>query len=131
MKQKDIWLEVTTLIIPGLNDSEENLKQMAKFIKEQLGADTPWHLSRFSNVYSWKLKNISPTPVKTLEKAYQIGKEAGLNYVYIGNVPGNDKQNTYCPQCGELVIGREGFSVTRHDIQGKCPHCNYQLKIIE
>ncbi len=88
IKQKKIWLEITTLVIPTLNDSEENFKKIAKFIKEELGPETPWHISQFCGAISWKLQHLSNTSVETLKKAYRIGKKVGLKYVHIGNIPG-------------------------------------------
>ncbi len=88
LKKKKIWTEITTLVIPTLNDKEENFENIAKFIKNELGLETPWHISQFSGAISWKLKDLPDTPVETLKKAYQIGKENGLKYVHIGNIPG-------------------------------------------
>jgi len=86
IKSKKIWLEITTLVIPTLNDSEENFKEIVNFIKNELGPETPWHISRFSGVISWKLQHIPDTPLETLKKAEQIAKQTGLKYVYLGNV---------------------------------------------
>lgn len=130
IKKKKIWLEITTLVIPGLNDDEESLKGIAQFIAQKLGRNTPWHISQFSGTISWKLQYIEDTPVETLEKAYQLGRQAGLHYVYIGNVLGEEHENTYCPKCGTLVIGRQGYYITRKDIDGHCPSCHYNLHII-
>lgn len=88
LKEKKIWIEVTTLVMPGLNDSKAIFKDIANFIKKELGKDTPWHISRFCGAISWKMQNVPDTPIETLKKAERIGKEAGLKYVYIGNVPG-------------------------------------------
>ena len=130
IKKKKIWLEITTLVIPGLNDDEESLKGIAQFIAQKLGRNTPWHISQFSGTISWKLQYIEDTPVETLEKAYQLGRQAGLHYVYIGNVLGEEHENTYCPKCGTLVIGRQGYYITRKDVDGHCPNCHYNLHII-
>ena len=130
IKKKKIWLEITTLVIPGLNDDEESLKGIAQFIAQKLGRNTPWHISQFSGTISWKLQYIEDTPVETLEKAYQLGRQAGLHYVYIGNVSGEEHENTYCPKCGTLVIGRQGYYITRKDVDGHCPNCHYNLHII-
>ncbi|MCD6283814.1 AmmeMemoRadiSam system radical SAM enzyme [bacterium] len=130
MKKKKIWTEVTTLVIPGLNDSLKNLKNIANFIKNELGKETPWHISQFYGDISWKLKHIPPTPIKTLKNAYQIGKEEGLYYVYVGNVHGFH-ENTHCPYCNELVIRRNGYTIKRFDKNGKCPKCKRKLEIIE
>ncbi|EKD49724.1 MAG: hypothetical protein ACD_63C00064G0006 [uncultured bacterium] len=86
LKKKNIWIELTTLIIPGHNDSEEELRKIAKFIKEKVGKDTPWHVSRFSPEISYKMKEIPPTPVEIVKKAVEIGKDAGLKNVYAGNL---------------------------------------------
>jgi len=86
IKAKNIWLEITTLVIPGLNDSEKNFKKIAQFIKNDLGPDVPWHISRFSGFISWKLQDISDTLIETLKKAEQIAKKLGLKNVHLGNV---------------------------------------------
>jgi pyruvate formate lyase activating enzyme len=86
LKKKKIWVEITTLILPGLNDDEKTLKEIAGFIKKELGAETPWHVSRFFKDVSWKLKDLPDTPITSVEKARQIGEKAGLKNVYAGNV---------------------------------------------
>lgn len=122
MKQQGIWVEVTTLVIPGLNDDPGELRELAGFIAQELGVDTPWHVSRFHPMY--KMLDRGSTPVQTLERAWAIGKEAGLRYVYIGNVLGAREENTFCWNCGKRVIGRFGFSVReRHVRDGKCEYC--------
>ena len=122
IKQRTIWLEVTTLVIPGINDDAAELQDAAQFIVRELGADTPWHISRFFPDY--KLRDVPPTPLKALERAWEIGKSVGLRYVYLGNVPGEDKQNTYCPECGTLLIRRNILGVLANRIQeGCCPDC--------
>ena len=122
IKQLGIWLEVTTLVIPGINDEPEELQDAAQFIVRELGADTPWHISRFFPDY--QLMNVPITPQESLERAWEIGKSAGLKYVYLGNVPGEEKQNTYCPDCGTLLIRRNIFGVLANRIQsGCCPDC--------
>ncbi|MCD6232933.1 AmmeMemoRadiSam system radical SAM enzyme [bacterium] len=131
LKRKKVWVEVTTLIIPTINDSEKTLKGIAKFIKEELGAETPWHTTQFSSALSWKLHNIPNTPIETLIKARQIGQKQGLKYVYTGNVPGLEGENTYCPKCGTLVIQRYGYNVKRYDKNGKCPKCGASINLIE
>lgn len=116
------WLEVTTLVIPGLNDDEQELRQVASFIYSELGADVPWHISRFHPAY--KMDNYKPTPVATLEQAYEIGKQLGLKYVYLGNVNGHTSENTLCPQCNCLVIERSGMSMSKKAIKNnRCFHC--------
>ena len=130
LKKQKIWVEVTTLVIPGLNDSEENFRKIAKFLKEELSLDTPWHISQFSGVISWKLQHLPDTPVKTLEKARQIGLKAGLKYVYSGNVPGIKSEDTFCPKCGAKMIDRTGYLIRRYDKDGKCSKCNENLNLI-
>jgi len=122
MKSMGIWVEVTTLIIPGLNDSEEELRFIADFIAKELGPETPWHVSRFHPHY--KMLDRPPTPVATLHKAREIGLKAGLRYVYEGNVPGSEGENTYCYNCGRLLIRRFGFSILEYRItDGRCYQC--------
>lgn len=121
MKERGVWLEVTTLIIPGLNDSEETLKEIAGFIKS-VDASIPWHVSGFTPRY--KMQGIPATPPDTLKMAYRIGIEAGLKYVYEGNVPCSSGENTYCPSCKALLIERYGFSIIRNMVkEGKCSKC--------
>ncbi len=131
MKKAGVWVEITTLVIPTLNDSDKTFKGIAKFIKNSLGAETPWHISRFSGAVSWKLQSIPDTPIKTLKRAYEIGKKVGLKYVYVGNVSGLDLENTVCPNCGALCVERNGYSVNLYDQEGKCPQCNTFLNIIK
>lgn len=120
------WLEVTTLVIPGLNDAAEELGEMASFIAEELGAGTPWHLSRFHP--DFRMLDRPPTPVSTLERAWEIGRAAGLEYVYVGNVPGNAHNSTICPGCGETAIEREGFTALGGTLRdGKCSACGREI----
>ncbi|RJQ81457.1 MAG: AmmeMemoRadiSam system radical SAM enzyme [Desulfobacteraceae bacterium] len=122
MKSVGVWVEVTTLIIPGLNDDPEELRRLAGFLVEALGPETPWHISRFHPTY--RLTDRPVTPVATLRRARQIGLKAGLLYVYTGNVPGEDGENTICPGCGAVLIERYGFTVRRNRIrEDQCPHC--------
>ena len=122
MKALGIFIEVTTLIVPGLNDDTAELQELAGFIANDLGTDTPWHISRFHPTY--QLTDRSATPVKTLTEAREIGLAAGLKYVYTGNVPGNSGENTFCPACGEMVIERWGFQVGKMRIKdGRCTLC--------
>jgi len=130
MKKLGIWVEVTTLVIPTLTDQEKMFKDIAKFIKNELGPETPWHISQFSGVISWKLQNLPETPVEILEKACQIGLDQGLKYVYSGNVPGLTSEDTYCPKCDAKMIDRTGYLIKRHDKNGKCSKCNEDLNII-
>ncbi|MDO8785459.1 MAG: AmmeMemoRadiSam system radical SAM enzyme [Syntrophales bacterium] len=125
MKSLGIWVEITTLLIPGLNDSEAELRQIAEFIYS-LGAETPWHVSRFHPQY--KMNTLPPTSVEVMRRAAQIGKACGLKYVYIGNVPGDQGENTVCAHCGELLINRNGFHIEKISLQGSnCPQCDTAL----
>lgn len=130
MKERGVWVEITTLCIPTLSNSEEMFTDIADFIYRELGPETPWHLSRFSGAISWQLKHLPDTPAETLEKGYEIGKKRGLRYVYIGNAPELDRENTYCPRCGALNIKREVFTTERFDQKGCCLECSEDLDII-
>ncbi len=130
LREKKIWVEVTTLVIPTLSDSKEMFEKIAEFIKEELGSETPWHISQFSGTISWKLQHLPDTPVETLKMGYKIGKKAGLKYVYTGNVPGLPSEDTLCPKCGTLCINRLGYSIKRLDKNGKCQKCNESLNLI-
>ncbi len=126
MKSLGIFVEVTTLVVPGLNDDPAELEELAKFIAQDLGVETPWHISRFHPTYN--LTDRASTPVKTLTTARDIGFKAGLRYVYTGNVPGHAAENTFCYRCGETVIERRGFQVGRLRVKdGLCAHCGTQM----
>lgn len=121
-KSHGMWIELTNLIVPTLNDDLSKIREMALWIVKEVGKDVPLHFSRFWPVY--KLKNLPPTPVSTLERARETALEAGLEYVYIGNVPGHEGNNTYCPSCKKPIIGRKGYIVTSLKISdGTCQHC--------
>jgi pyruvate formate lyase activating enzyme len=121
-RRQGIWLELTTLIIPGLNDSEAELQGIAEFIVANLGIDTPWHVSQFYPTY--KLTDRPRTPVATLRRARDIGRAAGLRYVYEGNVPGQGGENTYCPSCSGVLVKRYGYTIEADRISsGTCPDC--------
>ncbi len=123
MKSLGIFVEVTTLIIPGLNDDKKELENLSAFLVDEIGPETPWHISRFHPTY--KLMDRPPTPVETLIRAREIGTKAGLKYVYTGNVPGESTEKTFCDQCDHLLIDRWGFYVQDNRIKnGKCPQCN-------
>jgi pyruvate formate lyase activating enzyme len=128
LKNNKIWLEITTLVIPGFNDTDEELLNIANFIKDELGDRTPWHVSRFFPQY--KLQDTDPTEEDRIYTAVQLGKEAGLKYVYGGNVLSENLENTYCPVCSELVIERKGYDIKRFDKDGKCPKCGEKLDLI-
>ncbi|MEN3027754.1 MAG: AmmeMemoRadiSam system radical SAM enzyme [Aquificaceae bacterium] len=121
---KGIWVEVTTLLIPGYNDSEEELRSIARFIAG-ISRDIPWHISRFFPAY--KMLDVPPTPIDSLRKAYHIGKEEGLNFVYVGNYWDEDLESTYCPGCFRKVIERVGYRTKSHLLNGSCPHCGLKL----
>lgn len=121
-KKLGIWLEVTTLVVPGYDDDEKNFHKIAQFIRDELGVETPWHISRFFPNY--KMNDVPPTDIRILRKARKIGLDEGLRYVYSGNVPGDEGENTYCYQCGKLLIRRHGFEVVENNmVNGKCPRC--------
>ncbi len=125
MKALGIWVEVTTLILPTLNDSKEELLDIANFIKS-IGPETPWHISRFYPQY--RMHTLPPTPISTIEMAARIGTDAGLKYVYTGNVPGNAREDTQCSKCGKLLIKRCGFTVEDMALEdSRCPFCKTQL----
>jgi pyruvate formate lyase activating enzyme len=125
MKEKGIWLEITTLLIPTLNDDPAELKLLAEFIYS-LGPETPWHLSRFHPCY--EVTDIGPTPVETIHKAVEIGKEVGLRYVYSGNVPGDIGEKTFCHHCGHLLIDRMGYFIRNISLESAaCPQCRTPL----
>lgn len=126
IKESGVWLEIVNLIIPTLNDKKDNIKKMCRWIKNNLGSKTPIHFTRF--MPSYKLKNLSPTPVKTLEKAYKIAKKVGLKYVTIGNVPGHQYNSTFCPRCEKRLIHRVGFQVMENNVkQGECEYCGKNI----
>jgi len=126
---KGIWIEITSLLIPGQNDSEEEIKEMARFIAS-VDKSIPWHVSAFYPQY--KMKDTPPTPPSTLVKAYNIGKEAGLYYVYVGNIDDKIHESTYCPECKNIVIDRRGhlgqFVINKLDENGICPYCGYKIE---
>ncbi len=126
MKGMGVWLEVTTLLIPTLNDSWEEVRGLADFIRTRLGAETPWHVSRFYPRY--KEMALPPTDVEKLRKVRQIGLDAGLQFVYIGNVPMDEGEKTFCPQCQGLVIDRRGYTTRVLSVsEGKCRHCGHKI----
>ena len=125
-KRWGMWVEVVTNIIPGYNDAEEELRRITRWIKNELGESTPWHVTRFFP--QLKLSYLEPTPLTTLEKARQIGREEGLQFVYLGNVPGHPGENTYCPVCGETLVERYVFDITRYNLEeGRYPRCHTPL----
>jgi pyruvate formate lyase activating enzyme len=131
MKKSGIWVEITTLAIPTLSDSKKMFRDIANFIKNELGPETPWHITQFSGQISWKLEHLPETPIETLKAAWEIGKKAGLKYVYTGNVPGLKQEDTFCPKCQAKMIDRTGYFIKRYDKKGKCSKCKEELNIIE
>ncbi|MGD9497326.1 MAG: AmmeMemoRadiSam system radical SAM enzyme [Armatimonadota bacterium] len=121
LRAAGIWVEVTTLVVPGINDDLRELADLARFVVEELGPATPWHLSRFHPAY--RFTDRPPTPVETLQRARALGLSAGLRYVYLGNVPG--EQNTLCPACGALLVRRSRRTVIENRVAagGRCPTC--------
>jgi len=129
LKVNGVHIELTNLVIPKVGDDMDKIKEMATWIKNYLGKDTPFHLLRFHPDY--KMTTVPATPVETLEHAYMICKEAGLNYTYLGNVPGHPAENTYCPICNEAVIKRFSYEITRWNLtkEMKCPVCGTGIPI--
>jgi len=124
IKKAGVWLEVVYLVVPTLNDSEAEFTDMAKWIKAELGIDTPIHFSRFHPQYL--LRNLPSTPIKTLERAVEICRAEGLHFVYLGNVPGHEAESTYCPQCGAVLIQRRGYRILLNDMTGnRCKKCGH------
>jgi pyruvate formate lyase activating enzyme len=127
LKESGVHLEITNLILPGYNDDLATITKMCLWIKDNLGADTPIHFSRFYPMY--KLIALIPTPVETLEKAANTARDCGLKYVYIGNIPGHAAENTYCPKCLKAVIERSGYMVSRINLQkGRCKSCQQKIE---
>jgi pyruvate formate lyase activating enzyme len=122
VKSSNVWLEVVNLVIPTLNDDPKIIGDMCRWVKKNLGVDTPLHFTRFHPDY--KLTHLSPTPLSTLESAYQIAKNNGLRYVYIGNVSGHIYNSSFCPKCGNPLIERTHITLSRNEIKnGRCPYC--------
>jgi pyruvate formate lyase activating enzyme len=126
MKEMGIWVEITTLLIPSLNDTDKELEDIAGFIAG-LGKETPWHISRFHPQF--KMLDTPATPVYSLHRAVEIGRQAGLKYVYCGNVPGDEGESTYCFNCRNRLIERYGFQIMSTDLNGnKCNCCGTELE---
>lgn len=124
-QETDIWIEVTTLLIPGLNDGDGELRAMAAWLAE-VDPEIPWHVTAFCP--SYKMLDRPPTSPHALARAYEIGKEAGLHYVYVGNVRDADRESTFCPECGQLLIQRHGYDVREvWPERGDCPRCGHVI----
>jgi pyruvate formate lyase activating enzyme len=122
MKELKVWFEVINLVVPTWTDNLDNIKEMCGWLYKNIGPDYPLHFSRFYPMY--KLTHLQETPLPTLEKARKIALDAGLHFVYIGNVPGTDAQNTYCYKCGKVVVERQGYFVTQNNlVDGACKFC--------
>lgn len=127
IKEEKVHLELTNLVVPGLNDDLGQISAMCVWIKDNLGADVPLHFSRFWPMY--KLANLTPTPVATLEKAQKAALEAGLKYVYIGNIPGHKGETTFCPKCRQPLIVRIGYTITENNLAaGSCKFCEEKIE---
>ncbi len=126
LKEKKMWFEMVVLVVPTLNDDRTEFENMCKWIVKELGPDVPVHFTRFHPTY--KLQNLPPTPVKTLETARKIAMNEGIHFPYLGNVPGHPGEHTYCPGCGAVLIRRLGFQILEMNIKdGKCPTCGISI----
>jgi pyruvate formate lyase activating enzyme len=126
MKKAGIFVEVTTLLIPGMNDGTEEIIKIARFINNELGKDTPWHISAFHPCF--KMSDIKSTPAATIHRAIETGQKEGLYYIYSGNIFGDDFESTICPGCKNKVVERKGFYVIENRIKkGKCIDCGYNI----
>jgi pyruvate formate lyase activating enzyme len=126
MHRRGIWVELTTLLIPGLNDDEHGLTAMAEWIGTAVGPEVPWHLTRFQPAH--RMASLSPTPASSLVRAAGIAREVGLRHVYVGNAPEVESAVTSCARCGEMLIDRKDFAVTAwHLVDGRCPRCKHAL----
>jgi pyruvate formate lyase activating enzyme len=126
IKSRGVWLEIVYLVIPTLNDSEREIRDLARWVDKNVGRDVPLHFSRFFPTY--RLKNLPPTPYETLDRCHKIARAEGLHYVYVGNVPDHPAENTICPRCDRIVIGRRGYDITAYNLSaGKCKFCGNSL----
>ncbi|MFH1360225.1 MAG: AmmeMemoRadiSam system radical SAM enzyme [Candidatus Omnitrophota bacterium] len=126
MQQQGVWVELTNLIIPTLNDTQEEIRELCRWVKDHVGCDMPLHFSRFWPMH--QLRNLPPTPIDTLTKSYEIARSEGLHFVYVGNVPGHEGNNTYCPNDGKLLVKRVGYMIQEnHIINGKCEFCQSEI----
>jgi pyruvate formate lyase activating enzyme len=124
-RSRGVHVEITTLVVPTVNDAPDVLHDIAARIVDDLGPEVPWHVSGYYPAYQF---TVPPTPPRTLERAWHIGREAGLEFVYVGNVPGHRYDDTYCPQCSTLLIERRGFEVISNHVQrGRCPWCQRSI----
>lgn len=132
LKNAGIYTEVTDLVVPvkGIGDNQEDARTLSRWIRDNLGPDTPLHFTRFHPDY--RMRDVPATPVETLERHHAIAKEEGLKFVYIGNVPGHPLENTYCPNCGNELVRRYGFQIKKYEItpEGRCPFCGQDMHIV-
>ncbi len=127
MHERGVWVEVTTLLVPELNDSEDEVRKIAQFLAA-VDLDIPWHISRFTPRY--KMRDKPSTPIDSIHRAAEIGREVGLRYVYVGNVPGDLHENTLCPSCGAVVIGRIGYHTTLYLDGNRCASCGREIAVV-
>jgi pyruvate formate lyase activating enzyme len=126
MKRKGVHIEITDLLVTKYGDNMDDVKRFVKWVYDNLGPDIPLHFTRFHP--DWLLTDVLPTPVKTLEKAHTVAKEEGMRYVYVGNVSGHRLENTYCPECNELLIKRWSFHIEEWRIKNRqCPRCGAKI----
>ncbi|MBU1147348.1 MAG: AmmeMemoRadiSam system radical SAM enzyme, partial [Candidatus Omnitrophica bacterium] len=127
MKRSGVWVELTNLIVPTYNDTAEDFSRLSEWIVDNVGPEVPLHFSRFWPMY--QLKNLPPTPEEVLTLARDIAMSKGIHYVYVGNVPGHDGNNTYCPMCKNTVIARRGYMILEYNVteEGKCKFCSHQI----
>jgi pyruvate formate lyase activating enzyme len=124
-RSRQVHVEITTLVIPGVNDTDAILRWIARQIVDEISRETPWHVTAYRPAYKF---DAPATPVSTLERAHRKGKDSSLEYVYTGNVPGHPDDNTYCPQCASLIIQRFGFDVIQNCLcAGHCPKCGHSI----
>ncbi len=126
LKEEGVWVEITNLLIPGANDSDQDIIKLVRWIKENLGPQTPIHFARFFPLY--KLTNLSPTPLAALLRAKKIAEDEGMKFIYIGNVPQQIGEDTYCPSCQMILIKRIGYNVLENKLKAaKCPFCGQEI----
>ncbi len=126
LRRYGIWFEIVVLLIPTLNDSPDEIRRLARFVRDDLGPETPVHFTRFHP--SYRLMNLPSTPVPTIEQARHVAQDEGLKFVYVGNVTGHPGESTYCPGCGKVLVHRLGLSVIENRIRdGACPDCHRKI----
>jgi len=126
MKKEGVWIELTNLVVPTYNDTREDFSKLCDWILENVGNEVPLHFSRFSPMY--QLKNLPPTPVEILSRARDIAMSKGIHYAYVGNVPGHEGNNTYCPVCKNIIVKRVGYMILEYNIVGgRCKFCNHAI----